>query len=71
MNINRKLSGGSAVEVIFRKIYFAEDELSKTLAGYHLLPFAVGDCKDLSFYNVKVCTQHCYASPLFANNGLT
>ena len=71
MNINRKLSGDSAVVVIFTKMYFADDELSKSLAGYYLLPFAVGDCRDGFFYNDEVCTQHYYASPLFANNRLT
>ena len=63
MNINRteyqyQLNGDLAVVVIFTKMYFAEDELSKTLAGYYLLPFAVGDCKDGFFYNDEVCTQH-------------
>ena len=50
-------NNGTAVVVIFtKKIYFTHDDLSKTLAGHHLLSFAVGDCKDGFFYNDEVCT---------------
>ena len=38
-----------------RNVHFTEDDLGKTLAGYHLLPFAVSDYKDRFFYNDEVC----------------
>ena len=45
MKINRTLHGDSAEIVVFTKknVHFTEDGSCETLAGYHLLPFAVGD----------------------------
>ena len=59
MRINRTLHGDSADIVVFTKKMFILQKMARArLAGYHLLPFAVGDdSSNTSCRDNKVANQ--------------